>query len=110
MNSQAPFKCGSFDSGAFESYLHATGRGWYKMNTSEQASAVKEYRAEVERKQQRDRDLVSANRQVQAMREAVAEYEREYSDCPEELPGGYFRALQSLQEWENQVNQLRQQA
>jgi hypothetical protein len=56
--------------------------------------------------QQRDRDLVSTNRQVQEMRKAVAEYEREYSDCPEELPGGYFRALQSLQEWEGEFNRL----
>jgi hypothetical protein len=110
MNNQAPFERHNFNGSAFESYLQATGRAWYKMNTSEQARAVKEYRAEAERKQQRDRDLVSANRQVCATREAIAAYEREYSDCPEELPGGYFRALQSLQEWENEVKQLRQQA
>lgn len=110
MNSQPPFERHTFSAAAFESYLQATGRAWYKMNTSEQARAAKEYRAEVERKQQRDRDLVNANRQVRAMRAAVAEYEREYSDCPEDLPGGYFRALQSLEEWENEFKRLSLQA
>lgn len=73
-------------------------------------ATAKEGRAEAERKQQRDCDLVRANRHVQAMRAAVAEYEREYSGSPDDLPAGYFRALQSLEEWESKVTQLRLQA
>lgn len=107
---QTPFKNNSFDSSAFEAYLRATGRGWYKMNSAEQTEAIKQYRAEAARRQQNDLDLIAANRQVCAMQKAIKAYESECADCPEELPGGYFRALELLKEWEDEVSRLRKAA
>jgi hypothetical protein len=62
MSNSAAFRADSFDSAAFESYLRASGRAWYKLTTREQAEAIKQYRIEVARKKQADLDLITAVR------------------------------------------------
>lgn len=50
--------------------------------------------------------LANARRQVREYGAAVANYEADCGQDFHELPGGYFRALESLQEWAAEVARL----